>query len=227
MANHTQRSTEYMVHGVSAEMLRGNENTIYSPAWFVEVNGSYFWSFEQSWTRESLRKIRRGEEEFIYFLEETERVPLQEGELVYLAGRDFMVKILSLIAVGEIKLSVSAWKQLSNGYYIVTMTPAEFSAYAERLAMGLWKTVEKFLIDGNSESKDRAADAFDAYTAIAYYSADDKKEQSIRRAMFYTFLGDAHMIELETRLAVEFDRTFDTAELFQTTVDERLKSLQD
>lgn len=217
---------EYTVHGVSAEMLRGNENTIYSPAWFVEVNGSYFWSFAKSWTHESLREVKRGEEEFIYFLEESERVPLKEGELVYLAGRDFMVKILSFVIAGEIKLSVRGWKQLSNGYYMATMTPAAFSAYAERLSIGLWEIVEKFLVDGNAESKDMAADAFDAYTAIAYYSADDKKEQSIRRAMFYMFLGDAPMLELETRLSVEFDTFFDTTELFQNAAKQRLDALQ-
>lgn len=219
-------ANEYMVHGVSSEMLRGNEDTIYSPAWFVEVNGSYFWSFAKSWTCDTLREIKKGEEVFIHFLEESERVPLNEGELVYLAGREFMTKILSLIIVGEIKLSVRAWKQLSNGYYITTMTSAAFSAYAQRLSLDLWEVVEKFLGDENAELKDMATDAFDAYTAIAYYSAEDKREQSLRRAMFYMLLGDAQMLELETRLSVEFDKFFDTTELFLSAVEQRLDDLK-
>lgn len=223
---HHNHTNEYMVHGVSGEMLRGNEDTIYSPAWFVEVNGSYFWSFEKSWTRESLREIKKGEDVFIYFFEESERVPLSEGELVYLAGGDFMTKILSFIEAGEIDLSVSAWKQISNGYYIAAMPSAVFSAYAERLSLELWAIVEKFLVDGNAELEAMATDAFEAYTAIAYYSADDKKEQSIRRAMFYTLVGDASMLELETRLSVEFDKFFDTPELFQSAAEHRLDALQ-
>jgi hypothetical protein len=223
---HHNHANEYMVHGVSCEMLRGNEDTIYSPAWFVDVNGSYFWSFEKSWTRESLREIKKGEDVFIYFLKESERVPLNEGELVYLAGEEFMTKVLSFIEAGEIDLSVSDWKQISNGYYIATMPSAVFSAYAERLSLDLWAIVEKFLVDGNAELKDMATDAFDAYTAIAYYSAEDKKEQSLRRAMFYMLLGDANMLELETRLSVEFDQFFDTTELFRSAVEQRLDALQ-
>ena len=217
---------EYTVHGVSAEMLRGNEDTIYSPAWFVDVNGSYFWTWEAEWTQENLRQIRNGEEEFIYFLPEAKRVPLHEGELVYLAGIEFMVKILSLLAVGAIKISIRPWKQLPNGYYIATMTPAAFSAYAEQLSMGLWNIVEKFLVDVSAEIKDMAVDAFDAYTAIAYYSGDDKKEQSLRRAMFYTTVGDAHRKELEARMAVEFEKSFDTTALFHAAVQQRLDALR-
>lgn len=217
---------EYTVHGVSAEMLRGNEDTIYCPAWFVEIGGSYFWTWETDWTQENLRQVRNGEEEFIYFLPESERVPLHAGELVYLAGRDFMVKILSFLAVGEIKLSVRHWKQISNGYYIATMTPAAFSIYAEHLSMSLWNIVERFLIDASAETREMAADAFDAYTAIAYYSGDDKKEQSLRRAMFYTTVGDSHRKKLEARMAVEFEKSFDTTALFHAAVQQRLDALQ-
>lgn len=208
-------------------MLRGNEDTIYSPAWFVESNGSYFWTWEKLWTHESLRKVNNGDESFIYFLKESERVPLNEGESVYLAGSEFMDKILSFIESGDIKFSVTAWEQISYGYYISTMTASAFSAFAERLCLDLWEIVEKFLTNGNPADKTKAAAAFDAYTAICFYSADDKKEQSIRRAMVYTRLGEADLLELESHVSVQLDEFFDTTERFYNTVSQRLDALQE
>jgi hypothetical protein len=207
-------------------MLRGNENTTYSPAWFVEVNGSYFWTWEQAWTHDSLRKVNRGDEDYIYFLEESDRIPLNAGETVYLAGGEFMDKILSLIDSGDIKFSINAWAEISNGYYISAMTAGAFHAFAERLCLDLWEIVEKFLMGGDAELKENAAEAFDAYTAICFYSSDDKKEQSMRRAMFYTRLRDADMLEMEAYVSVRLENFFDTTELFHMTVNERLNELQ-
>lgn len=217
---------EYTVHGVSAEMLRGNEDTIYSPAWFVEVNGSYFWTWEQAWTHENLRKVNRGDEDYIYFLEESQRIPLNEGETVYLAGGEFMEKILSLINSGDITFSMDTWEQISNGYYIAAMAPAAFHAFAERVCLDLWQIVETFLVDGDPELKEKAEVAFDAYSAICFYSSEGKKEQSMRRAMFYTRLNDADKFEMESYVSIHLDYFFDTPELFQRIVNQRLNALQ-
>lgn len=224
---HHNYPKEYTVHGVSSEMLRGNEDTIYSPAWFVESNGSYFWTWKKSWTHDDLRKVNSGDESFIYFFKESERVPLNEGESVYLAGSEFMDKILSFIKSGDIKFSVSAWEQISYGYYISTMTASAFSAFAESLCLDLWEIVENFLTEGKSADKAKAVAAFDAYTAICFYSADDKKEQGIRRAMVYTRLGDAELLELESHVSVQLDEFFDTTELFHNAVTQRLDALHE
>jgi hypothetical protein len=223
---HYNYPKEYMIHGISSEMLRGNENTIYSPVWFAESDDSYLWTYEKAWTRDNLRELRKEDVDFVYFLKESERVSLNEGETVYLAGYEFMDKILSFVKSGDIKFSVSAWEQISNGYYISVMTPAAFSAFIEHLCLELWKIVEKFLIDGNDESKVTAMEAFDAYTAIAFYSAEDKKELSIRKAMVYMHIKDTDMLHIESYLSVNLDQFFDTTELFQTVVCQRLNALE-
>lgn len=224
---HHNYPKEYMVHGVSSEMLRGNENTIYSPAWFVAFHGSYAWTYETSWTHDDLRKIKNGDTDFIYFLNESERVPLNEGESVYFAGNEFMSKILSFIESGDIKFSVSAWEQISYGYYISTMTASAFNAFAERLCLDLWEIVEKFLAGDISVSKETAMEAFVAYTAICFYSAEHKKELSIRRAMVYLRTEDADMLKIESHLSVYLDAFFDTIELFQNAAKRRLDALQE
>jgi hypothetical protein len=218
--------TEYMVHGISSETLRGNENTIYSPVWFVESDGSYFWTFQKSWTQDDLREIIEEDTDFIYFLKEPERVSLREGESVYLAGSDFMTNIRYLIDSGDVKVSMNAWEPISNGYYIAAMTSAAFSAFIERLCLELWEIVEKFLTDRNAELKGTALKAFDTYNAISFYSAEDKRELSLRKAMVYLYTEDADLLKIESYLSVEFDKFFDTTKVFHSAAKQRLDALQ-
>lgn len=223
---HHNHANEYMVHGVSYELLRGNEDTMYSPVWFIESDGSYYWTREKSWTKENLRKVNNIDEEFIYFFQESERVPLSEGEIVYLAGNEFMNKILSFVESGSIEFSMGAWKEISNGYYVSAMTQDAFHAFAESLCLNLWAIVETYLTDTNSVSKDIAMDAFDAYSAISFYSSETKRELSVRRAMVYLCNDDADRLKVESYLSVDFDKFFDTAALFHNAAAQRLDALK-
>ena len=214
----------YLVHGVSTEMLRGNEGTVYSPVWFIESAGSYFWTFNKIWTREDLRQLNDGEEQFVCFFPETERVPLDEGEQVYLAGEEFMAKILSFVSSGDLDFAVENWRRTSTQYYVSVMTEPAFYAFIEGLCLDLWGIVEKFL--GGRAEKDKAEQAFAAYNAISFYSTDSKEEQSIRKAMFHMHTGNSSMLSMECRLSVEFDNFFATDELFHKAAKRRLDALR-
>lgn len=218
---------KYLVGGVSAELIRGNENTIFTPVFFIIRDGKAFYaSHAKDWVESGLKPLAAMDEEYVCWFPDDERLGINEHEVVYLAGADIMRTLQGLVAEGLLNFSFSQWKELSIGYHGTVMTHAAYHAFAVSLKNKVWEILERYITDRPGQILTPAEDIFQAYSSL-YIENADKKEIALNRGAYFMAMGNTKQLAFESFLATLGDgRIFSTEDAFLEASTQRLAAIK-
>ena len=215
----------YLVKGISPEMLRGNEGTVYKPVAFIEVDGVLKWTFKEHWKLGDLREVKLGDERFLLALDENDYVGINEGENLYLMGENLYNCVSKLITEGSIEFSLKAWKPSVYGYHASVMTRDAFNAFRASLSYEIWPILEDFIVAGFSVRND-ISELFDAYDNLIAGDKHNKQIHALRSGAFFLVSGEVDRLTFFSWNAVKMDKMFPSEEDFAAALDRYMHSLR-
>lgn len=201
-------SNEYLITGVSSEMLNGNENTVYEPPFFFEYEGNHYWVANRRlhsghWEEESLRKLSNDEYDYVHWLDEEDYITIRPGQGFYLAGITVVQSIERLEKADMVDNPFKDWKRLKNGYSVGVMSPEQASKLFQAIVDECWEIVEDFLASGESAPNALQKDAFSVYDHLSYYAV--KTEDDFLRVGSYYMATNEENILRYMALTAHFD----------------------
>lgn len=201
-------NAEYMITGISSEMLNGNENTVYEPPFFFEHEGKHYWIRNRrnhvgQWNEESIQELPGYEYDYVHWLDEEDYVSIAPGKCFYLAGNALVQSVERLEAARMVMNPFRDWKRLRNGYSAGVMTPNGAAVMFQGIVDSLWKIVEEFLASGESMPTSLQKDAFNAYDHLSYYAV--KTEDDFLRVGAYYMAIEEEKILRYMALTAHFD----------------------
>ena len=215
----------YLIKAISPELLRGNEATVYKPAFFLDVEGVLKWTFKDNWSMDDLREVKPGDERFLEMLPEEDFVGINEGENLYLLGEELYKTVSKVIIDGDIEFSLSAWKPFVHGYHVAVMTQCAFEAFRASLSYEIWPIIEDFIIAGSSFHPDLNA-VFDAYDHLTSVEQHGKEIHALRAGAFFMVSGDVDRLTFHAWHSVKMDKLFVSEEAFADALDNYLSALR-
>lgn len=224
MENHNYPK-KYPIAGISAELLNGNESTIYDPVWFIQKDNQYFYTSASGWDESDLKKLSKWDEEYVHWFSPDDRMGINPGESLYLAGHEIIGILQELVDEDALEFSFSNWKPLSNGYHGAVMTDHAYKACLVSLKDKLWKIVEEFLVYDEHPWRTAIEDVFLAYNRI-YVKDDNKRQQAINCGTYYHKTRNTEQFAMESFLAcLGKEPLFPNGLSFRDAVDKNLEQL--
>ncbi|VXB34137.1 hypothetical protein [Aeromicrobium sp. 9AM] len=201
--------------------LAGNEDFLLTAEPIVSNEGRKFVAHGRHWTVESLRPVSTGEERFANFLKDDDTEPIEEGHVVWLAGRNFVSDVLShssLVAFSR-EIGSPRWKLHSRGYKWRTGPIREFDDRRVQLANILESQLHRQLFDQLEKTLGDLASTFRLYLALA---TERTKSRYLNIALYHFEMRDTYALGLTRHRAVINGDLFADA----STFDQELAQLR-
>lgn len=190
-----QERARYDVYGLIAE-LAGSENdfTYCYPA--AIVNREIMIVSRPDWTLENLKKLRPGEEQYLSVV--PEELTVTEGEIVVLAGSDFLNSLILLTGqqpeVEQHVINIAHWLQYRT-FHAAPMTYDTYLSICAEIEESAAQIMDRFNnnpdVDNNEVVK--AAD----HILAVFPGAETKKAYALRKK-YYKKIGDKRSVDFIT-----------------------------
>lgn len=200
----SDRSSTYLVVGISSEQLQGNEGTLYSPDIIVEIDSQRYYSAHQAFCFEDLKPLPESNRRYVTWLADSERFSIEQGQRLYFAGTKFLNLLGQVSEIAPFSYNPQEWTQLSIGYSWVVMEEHLFHYRTQDMIRSLWIIIDDYLwsLDTPPEYPPSLIKrVVAAYSQMMFWQSN-KRIAYENLALYYYAIGDTRSLDITSQLAV-------------------------
>lgn len=200
----SDRSSLYLVVGISSEQLHGNEGTLYSPDIIVEIDGQRYYSPHQAFCFEDLKPLLESNRRYVTWLADDERFSIKQGQYVYLAGTKFLNLLGQVSEITPFSYDSQEWTQLSIGYSWAVMEDHLFRYRTQDIIRSLWIIIDDYLwsLEAPPEYPSSLIKrVVAAYSQMMFWHSN-KRIAYENLGLYYYVVGDAKALNITSQLAL-------------------------
>ena len=208
--------------GVIAD-LRGNEDHLISAEPVVERDGQLFIAHGSDWEFDDLVPLGPGEQDYVTFLRPRDHGPIEQRQVVWLAGRNFVADVQSNMALLDVRREFQStkWRNLRLGYRWSIGSMLEIQELRQRISNHLEPSLHRQLFDSMELSHGDAAGIQRLYAEVAD-PTDGRRYLNL--GLYFHAIRDQFGLELVCARAVA-NAEFNDEKEYWSALDELRASL--